>query len=549
MSRGRTAVIVCLALAAGGCLDAPPGGLTVAECPEPGTLPPDPLLGDVVTFTFDQDVTATEVVHDQSGNRLDGALEGAAIVEVGRHGRSAEWQGPDTAIAEVPASPRFDLGGVLTVELWVWRSRTGVHEGLVSLYDPETDRAEIALEILDDDGLGFTTAAAPCQDPVPVTVAAPPSAVTVPMGEWVHLAVTWDGADVRFYRGGALVHSAALAVTPCRIDRPLYIGATGPGHLGFEGTVDDVKISSYVKSEQQIELSMDHDPTLAAPRCGDRLVEPGEDCEPPAACCDPATCRFGDPECGCPGSCLQGACLVEAGRRAEDGLVALYDFDEGEGRVIGDRAGSGVQLGVFGTDFAWQPGSLILGGSDAAAVSAGEATELVLPSRASGEVTFEAWVTPAAGTGDDLFIAGLGRGAGCVSLALVQNQDSAVGVVGTSLSEADGEPHIDASGALAANRLSHLVVTHAADGWRRLYVDGRLRSESQVTGDLSSWQPDDYLTVGNAITGVAAGCEGGESAPWAGAIHLLALYDRALATAEVAGNFAAGHEAGSAGLR
>ena len=136
------------------------------------------------------------------------------------------------------------------------------------------------------------------------------------------MAVTWDRKDVRFYRNGALAATEPFSAKPCPIERPLYIGATDKGLLPFVGWLDEIKISNYVKTEEEINQSLSHDPTAVDARCGDGVLDPGEECDAGAACCDLATCSYAGASCDCAGECAVGVCNRGTGR-TDDGLVAL----------------------------------------------------------------------------------------------------------------------------------------------------------------------------------------------------------------------------------
>ncbi len=531
---------------AGACLEAPPGAGPADLCAPIDAGPRDPTLGNVIDYDFDDDDSLTEVVHDRSGNRLDGALEGATITGNGKYGLNARWvEGSQEALIEVPDDPLLHLGSEMTLEVWVWRDEIGVDHGLFATFDPELMVGELILEIVDD-GLWFGVATGECDAPVMSSVVIAADRLMVGQDHWIHLAVTWDGKDARFYRNGSLAATEPFSPTPCRVERPLYIGGTGVGLLPFHGWLDDVKISSYVKSESEIKASLDHDPTLGGARCGNRRVEEGEDCESPAPCCDPATCLYAESDCGCQ-ECEVGLCVGETGR-VESDLIALYDFDEGEGSTVADSSGTGLDLTIAGAGFTWGPGTLSLAG-DTLLGSNGTAEALVAACQASQEVTVEAWVTPGDLAAGRQTLFALGLGDDCQGFALTQQANRLTAALSTALTELDGEPYLDTPEASIEERLMHVVLTRSADGWRRLYLDGRVVGESLVAGDLSSWDVAQRITVGGPMVEVSPSCEKGEAGFWQGQLHRLAVYARALTPGEVAGNYGAGPETAASALR
>lgn len=249
-------------LVAGACLEAPPGA--ELNCPAPGELPADPLLGNVLDYGFDADDAATGVIHDRSGNRLDGALKGGNLVQSGRYGLGVAHDGTGMPLVEVPTDPLLHLGTAFSLEIWVYRSRVQIGEGLIAIFDEVRQAGEVILEILPDDGLWFGIATGDCDNPVMASIAAP---LAIGADEWIHVAVTWDGENARFYRNGVVAYGMPLPATPCPMNRPLTLGSTGSALLPFEGRLDEVKISNYVKTEEEITASQAHDPTEDGGRC------------------------------------------------------------------------------------------------------------------------------------------------------------------------------------------------------------------------------------------------------------------------------------------
>jgi len=547
LGRGGRAAVVVAALAAAACLDSPPGGQedggAGGVCPAPDG-PLDPALGDVLTFTFEEDDQATEVVHDLSGNRLDGVLAGGDLATGCEHGTCLASTGT-SPMAAVPMHPLLHLGTGFTIEVAVRRDATGSFDNLLGIHDPTTGLSELNFSIRDDNGLYFGIASGgSCEPGADTSIEVPPEDLTVEADTWVHLAVTWDGEVVRFYKEGQPVYSADFAVTPCAMDRPLLLGGFGDGN-DLDGRMDDVKISGRVKTDEEIQVSLVASQD-SAPRCGNLLVEAGEDCESPASCCDAATCRYAD-GCACDGECVAGLCVGEQGRTGV-GLVALYDFDEGEGTTVVDTSGSGLDLAIDGPSYSWRPGSLVLSGGTALR-SSSAATAVVEACQDTQEVTVEVWIAPAFLSGTAQTIAMMGLGDDCQAFGLRQDVDQLAAAVSTDETDADGGPNVDTPDGALGTELTHVVLTRSVDGWRRLYLDGRLVSENLVVGDFSMWDPAQRLTVGGPVLGVSDTCESGQADFWQGEVHRVAVYSRALSAAEVAGNYGAGPDIESSALR
>lgn len=85
------------------------------------------------------------------------------------------------------------------------------------------------------------------------------SQTSVALDSYTHVAVTWDGAEVRFYVNGSLADAAPFAFTSCELGgfRSWYIGRRNDGSRFFSGHIDELKVSRYAKTEA--EISMSHD--------------------------------------------------------------------------------------------------------------------------------------------------------------------------------------------------------------------------------------------------------------------------------------------------
>ena len=82
----------------------------------------------------------------------------------------------------------------------------------------------------------------------------------------------------------------------------------------------------------------------------------------------------------------------------------------------------------------------------------------------------------------------------------------------------------------ARAELTHVVYSRDAQGQARISVNGKQVAIQQVAGSLDNWGDDFRLTLANELTG---------DRPWAGELHLVAVYSRALSDAEIARNFEA----------
>ena len=215
------------------------------------------------------------------------------------------------------------------------------------------------------------------------------------------------------------------------------------------------------------------------------------------------------------------------GLRVTNGLVALYEFEEGSGGVARDTVPAGLDLVVADpSKVVWKPHALNFTGDTMLATQL-PLGKLYTACGLSNELTVEAWIKPAATNGD-----------AHTRIATMASDnahlDFALGVDTTNALWAAVEASTNlAPATMLAPQLSHLVMTRtASDATLRLYLDG-----TQVTGELgatpspsSSW----------ALVPLFVGNSSESNRPWRGTIHLLAFYSRALTPAEIATNHGAG---------
>jgi PKD repeat protein len=228
-------------------------------------------------------------------------------------------------------------------------------------------------------------------------------------------------------------------------------------------------------------------------------------------------------------------------QRVTTGQQALYDFSEGSGLVVIDRANAGAPLNLTieeGGAVRWLEGGGLELRPAARLKSDGAARKVIDACRQAGAITVEAWIKPAnvtqSGPARILSISGgstsrnvmLGQG-----LWGDQPTDLFDARLRTTERDANGAPSVSSPAGTAAIALTHVVYTRAQDGTAAIYVNGAAVVSAKVPGDFSNWDAGFPLLLGN---------ENGDDRPWLGELHLAAIYARALSAAEVAQNYQAG---------
>ncbi len=227
------------------------------------------------------------------------------------------------------------------------------------------------------------------------------------------------------------------------------------------------------------------------------------------------------------GTLPDGALVDPYYGRVTDGLLALYEFEEGKGSTIGDAMPAPYPLNIATLgDVTWHPHSLELKNYTKVAGS-GNFDKLVSASKLTNEVTVEAWVKYADVEGDSSTYGRL------VTVASTgTSRDLALGNIGTKqwwFSMDDGE---DANANGTNTNLVHTVLVRTNDGNDTVhgFVNG-----AEVSSQQGARKPSAFtaypLTVGNSPFG-GRGVKA--------TIHLIAVYSRALTTVEIGLNYKAG---------
>ncbi len=237
-------------------------------------------------------------------------------------------------------------------------------------------------------------------------------------------------------------------------------------------------------------------------------------------------------------------------------IIALYDFEEGEGDVVHDRSDFGEPYDLRIQDMAfaeWGEGFLTVN-TNLGIVNTGgtilsnpgvPTTKLFDAVTATEEVSVEAWVVNERGdlTANPARIVTYsnpanGPGARHFTVGTLNAQYAARFRSTTNGNNGSGGP----GGQLLADfvlpgDVQHVVFTRAADGQESLFVDGELVATRPRDGDLSNWPADNGVNYELAV-----GQEHGLARRWAGELYRVVVFSYALSIEEVEERFDAGEE-------
>lgn len=219
--------------------------------------------------------------------------------------------------------------------------------------------------------------------------------------------------------------------------------------------------------------------------------------------------------------------------RVDDGLLSLYTFDEPTGNVVHqDSREDPLDLLLEGEGAArWLRGELQV--ESGGFVRSGEPPRSLYSAiDKSQEFTVELWITPEhLRQQGPARIFSLSADAGRRNLTIGQDKDVIDVRLRTTKTDSNGLPSVRTPDGSLKLEPTHLVVARNSQGGLRIYLNGQPVVSETRDGDLSNWDHDFPLLLGNEAT---------RDRPWEGRLRLLALYRRALEDAEVQRN----HEAG-----
>lgn len=216
-----------------------------------GTAYADPPV-PVASYSFDGGAA-----RDTGGDHLDGIVRGASFTERGRFGDALDFDGTNDRVT-IPDSFILDFEDGFTLEAWVRPDSLGTY---ASVLMRESSQAHFGYALYGTDSGGPSGITS---DDLSNSTSIR-GASEIPTDEWSHLALTYDGDDLKLYVDGDLVDSATSAVAPQDSDGDLQIGGNTTWGEYFDGTIDEVKLYNDALDDTEIEEDMTK-PVEPAPR-------------------------------------------------------------------------------------------------------------------------------------------------------------------------------------------------------------------------------------------------------------------------------------------
>jgi O-glycosyl hydrolase len=187
---------------------------------------------------------------DASGNGLHGTLTNAVWVDAGKYGKALSYNGRDAWVT-VADNALLRLATGLTIQAWVRPTAASTDFATVALKE---GAGSFAYALYGADGANRPPAGYINQggDDVNVTGDA-----ALPLNTWTHLAVTYDGANLRLYVNGTLAASRAQVGPVTSTTDALRFGGNSVWGEWFTGLIDEVRIHRRALTQDEIRAGMD----------------------------------------------------------------------------------------------------------------------------------------------------------------------------------------------------------------------------------------------------------------------------------------------------
>ena len=223
-------------------------------------LDTDPAL--VGWWTFDEG--SGNIAADSSGNGNDGTLNGPVEwTTEGKLGGAMKFTGPYNFV-QVQDSPSLDMTDAITIAAWINPSWTG-NNRIMQKSSGGGDNQYRLLKEWGDNMVFHLPGPSPDRLEFPGLP---------PIGEWTHLAATYDGSSMKVYYNGVVVGEQDSSGQLGTSDGTLCIGTkheTAPAGDEYNGMLDDIRIYNRALSLSEIK-QLGGDPLASSPAPADRTT-------------------------------------------------------------------------------------------------------------------------------------------------------------------------------------------------------------------------------------------------------------------------------------
>lgn len=213
----------------------------------PLTAPPAAAQATVPVASYGFDEASGVTVLDASGHGNNGTISGATRTANGMYARALVFDGV-SSIVTIPNAANLHLTTGMTLEAWINPSavspawRDVIYRGSDNYF----------LEATSDQNGGAPTGGITVSGGSTLASASGP----LTPNTWVHLAVTYNGANLILYVNGVQASSVARTGSIASSTSPLQIGGDSVFGQYFAGTIDEVRVYNVALTPAQIQADM-----------------------------------------------------------------------------------------------------------------------------------------------------------------------------------------------------------------------------------------------------------------------------------------------------
>ena len=216
-----------------------------------------PPAGLVAGWAFGESFGTT--VNDVSGNGNTATLQNGPTWASGKFGGGLQFDGVNDYLTVLNSASLNLSGNAMTLSMWINPSGGGGDQVPFAKFWSGTMSSPFYQYGVELDGgttphMYFGTASGL----VGASMGSP-----LAVGQWSHLAIVFDGSQVRFYVNGNFVSSAPLAASITARDSLLQMAADARPSQFFRGSLDDVRL--YNRAQSQSEVTSDMNAPLTHP--------------------------------------------------------------------------------------------------------------------------------------------------------------------------------------------------------------------------------------------------------------------------------------------
>lgn len=229
--------------------------------------------------------------------------------------------------------------------------------------------------------------------------------------------------------------------------------------------------------------------------------------------------------------------------RSTRSLIAFYDFSERNGEIVYDksRVGAPLNLQMGSVKNIKQTGRSLAFVKPTILKSLQPARKIQTAIERSGEISIEVWMKASNLTqAGPARIVSISRNSSERNITFGQDRNKIEVRLRTTMTSGNGIPSFASKSQSLSQKLSHVVYTRKKNGESKIYVNGKLNSQSTVAGETSNWNDSFQLAIGNELS---------NDRPWLGELHLVAIFSRCLTSNDVQSHFEFGHDVGSASVQ